>query len=243
MSRPGHRFRPSLAATLAVLLGVPILCALGFWQISRGQEKARLLTQATAYDGMPAIELNALTASDVVEERRPVRAHGVFLGESQGLLDNQVRDGTVGYDVLTPLQLSGSGAVVLVDRGWLGRGPRRADVPQWRTPDGEVSVTGYLRVPTDVPLVDGRVAETLGGFWVVSEIDPQRLGEYLGMALQPRILRLAPESAHGFRRDWPVVTMSPQRHYGYAVQWFGLAAALLVLYIIAGRRRARGLEK
>lgn len=37
--------------------------------------------------------------------------------------------------------------------------------------------------------------------------------------------------------------MSPQRHYGYAVQWFGLAAALLVLYIIAGRRRARGLEE
>lgn len=243
MSRPRHRFRPPLAATLAVLLGVPILCVLGFWQISRGEEKARLLAQAAAYEGMPAIEFNALAAGDVVEEGRLVRAHGVFLRESQGLLDNQVRAGAVGYDVLTPLRLSGNGAVVLVDRGWLARGPQRADVPQWRTPGGEVSVTGYLRAPTDVPLVDGRVAETLGGFWVVSEIDPQRLGEHLGLRLHPRILRLAEDSAHGFRRDWPVVGMGPQRHYGYAAQWFGLAAALLTLYVIAGVRRARVLEE
>lgn len=243
MSWLRHRFRPPLAATVAVLLVVPILCALGFWQISRGQEKSRLLARAAAYADMPALELNALAAGDVVEEGRPVRAHGVFLHASQGLLDNQVRDGAVGYDVLTPLRLSGSGAVVLVDRGWLARGPRRADVPQWQTPEGEVSVTGYLRAPTDVPLVDGRVAETLGGFWVVSEIDPQRLGEHLGLPLQPRILRLAEDSAHGFRRDWPVVAMGPQRHYGYATQWFGLAAALLTLYGIAGVRRARALEE
>jgi surfeit locus 1 family protein len=232
-----------LAATVAVALALPLLCVLGIWQIHRGHEKEQLLAQAASAGAMPALELNALSDTDRVAEGRPVRVRGEFLSSRQGLLDNQVRDGRVGYDVLTPLQLSGGGAVVLVDRGWLERGARRADVPRWQTPDGEVSVTGYLRAPTDVPLVDGRVAETLGGFWVVSEIDPQRLGEYLGMTLQPRILRLNPASEHGFRRDWPVVTMSPQRHYGYAVQWFGLAAALLVLYVVAGRRRARAMEK
>ncbi|GAB4349630.1 MAG: hypothetical protein Kow0073_03370 [Immundisolibacter sp.] len=221
------------------MLALPVLCGLGLWQINRGQEKQELLARAVAAGARPPIELNALSDVDGIAEEWPVRAYGDFIADRQGLLDNQVRDGRVGYDVLTPLQLSGSGAVVLVDRGWLERGPRRADVPRWQTPNGEVSVTGYLRTPTDVPLVDGRVAETLGGFWVVSEIDPRRLGEYLGMTLQPRILRLSPTSEHGFRRDWPVVTMSPQRHYGYAVQWFGLAVALLVLYIIAGRRRAR----
>ena len=243
ISRAGQHFRPRLAATVAVALALPVLCALGVWQLYRGQEKQELLARAAAQSARPALELNALSDTDRVAEGRPVRARGEFIAHRQGLLDNQVRDGRVGYDVLTPLQLSGSGAVVLVDRGWLVRGSRRADVPRWQTPNGEVSVTGYLRTPTDVPLVDGRVAETLGGFWVVSEIDPRRLGEYLGMTLQPRILRLDPESAHGFRRDWPVVAMGPQRHYGYAVQWFGLAVALLVLYIIAGRRRARAMEK
>lgn len=227
---------------MAVVLGLPVLCALGAWQVLRGQEKAHTLELAEAHGALPVVDLGGRSDADPVAGQQRVRVRGVFLSDRQGLLDNQVRDGQVGYDVLTVLRLSGDGGLVLVDRGWLARGPRRADVPQWPTQDGEVTVTGYLRAPTDVPLVDGRVAETLGGFWVVSEIDTQHLGTYLDLPLWPRILRLSPESAHGFRRDWPVVAMGPQRHYGYAVQWFGLAAALLALYVIAGVRRARALE-
>ena len=74
---------------------------------------------------------------------------------------------------------------------------------------------------------------------MVSQIDPALLGEYLGMPVHGRVLRLAPQSEHGFRRDWPLVSMTPQRHYGYAVQWFGLAGALFGIYLVAGLRRAR----
>ena len=31
--------------------------------------------------------------------------------------------------------------------------------------------------------------------------------------------------------DWQVVNMSPQTHQGYAVQWFAMAAVLLVFYL------------
>jgi surfeit locus 1 family protein len=91
----------------------------------------------------------------------------------------------------------------------------------------------------DLPLMSGEVQEWFGSLWVVGEIDPLLLEPVLGAPVLPRVLRLAPESDHGFRRDWPTVSMTPQRHYGYAVQWFGLAVALLVMYIAHGVRRAR----
>lgn len=243
MSSPCHtrRFAPSIAATLAVAILMPILIALGCWQIARGQMKARLLAQSQQADEAAPIDLRVGDAVDALPERRRVRVRGEFLADRQGLLDNQVRDGQVGYDVLTPLRIDGRAALLLVDRGWVARGVRRNDVPHWQTPTGSVTLTGYLHMPADVPLVTGDVTDTFEGKWVVLEIDPGALRAVTGMPVEPRVLRLTSESDFGFRRDWPVVAMTPQRHYGYAVQWFGMAIALLVMYVIGGLRRARAL--
>jgi surfeit locus 1 family protein len=232
-------FNPPLAATLAVLLLVPVLAGLGCWQVTRAREKVRLLDEAAAGQAAAPTDLASSESLEALPARRPLRVQGVFLAERQGLLDNQVRDGRVGYDILTPLRIEGRDDLLLVDRGWLPRGARREDLPQWSTPEGLVTLTGTLHAPVDVPLVSGAISDVFGGAWVVSEIDLPLLGQQLGAPLAPRVLRLDPASEHGFRRDWPVVGMTPQRHYGYAVQWFGLALALLVLYVVAGVRRAR----
>lgn len=197
-----------------------------------------LVVAASALEQAP-LDLSQVEHFDAIPDHRRVMVRGVFLVDRQGLLDNQVRGGQVGYDVLTPLRVEGRPGVLVVDRGWLPRGGRRSDVPVWQTPDGEVTLIGYLHRPADVPLVTGDVTESFGSLWVVSEIGAAPLGEFLGMQVQPKVLRLAPESEHGFRRDWPVVAMTPQRHYGYAVQWFGLAGALLGIYLVTGLRRAR----
>lgn len=228
-----------MAATLAVLVGVPILSGLGLWQLARGHEKARLLEAAARGSAAEPVDFSDLASYAQVQGYRPVRVRGEFRADLQGLLENQVRDGQVGYDILTPLQVEGRAELLLVDRGWLPRGGRREDVPQWQTPGETVTLVGTLRAPVDVPLVSGEITDRFRGVWVVSEIDPAALGKQLDAPIAPRVLRLAAESEHGFRRDWPVVAMTPQRHYGYAVQWFGLAAALLGLYGVAGVRRAR----
>ena len=232
-------FAPSLAASVSIAILMPALIALGFWQIARGQEKARLLARAAHEAAAPPMDFGAGTSVDTLPERRRVRVRGEFVADRQGLLDNQVRDGRVGYDILTPLRIEGRRAVLLVDRGWLARGSRRGDVPHWQTPPGPVTVTGYLHAPAALPLVTGEVTDIFAGNWVVSEIDTGALQQAVGAPLEARVLRLTPPSDFGFRRDWPVVTMTPQRHYGYAVQWFGMAIALLAIYVNTGVRRAR----
>lgn len=233
-----NRFRPALAATVALGLCLPILIGLGAWQVIRGQDKARLLQAAGAGEALAPIEFAQADAQAIADYRRVV-VRGRFVADRQGLLDNQMRDGQVGYDVLTPLRMDSGPALLLVDRGWLPRGGRRSDIAPWQTPTGEVTLIGYLREPTDIPLITGAVSESFGALWVVAEISPAHLQRHLGIQIQPRLLRLAPESAHGFRRDWPLTSMPPARHYAYAVQWFGLAAALLGMYLVAGWRRGR----
>jgi surfeit locus 1 family protein len=234
-------FRPSRSATAAVLVSLVILLALGCWQVSRGRYKARLLEGVGLQVLVPPLDLSTTETDMVLAERQRVILRGHFLVDRQGLLDNQIHDGTVGYDVLTPLQISGSDQVFLVDRGWLPRGPRRSDIAAWDTPIGEVTLTGWLGRPNDIPFVSGSAIERLGPLWVVAEISLPDLQRVLGLDLSPMVVRLEAESAHGFLRSWPVVAVSSQRHYGYAVQWFGLAAAMLGVYGVAGWRRAKEL--
>ena len=54
----------------------------------------------------------------------------------------------------------------------------------------------------------------------------------LGQPLYPGVLLLDPVAADGFRRDWQPAGMTPERHVGYAVQWFALSLTLLVLYVV-----------
>lgn len=235
-------FRPSRAATVAVLTSLAILLALGSWQVSRGREKARMLVADARQAAAPPVDLTDGGSHTALGQRQRVTLRGRFLADRQGLLDNQVHGGRFGYDVLTPLQITGSDRVFLVDRGWLPGGPRRSDIADWDTPGGEVTVIGRLGRPVDIPFVSGSAIEHFGPLWMVAEINTSELNAALGLDLHPMVVRLEAESAHGFLRDWPVVAMTPQRHYGYAVQWFGLAAAVLGVYLAAGRRRARELK-
>ena len=222
-------------------MSLVILLALGCWQVSRGRDTARLLADAALQAAVAPLDLASVEPHMTLAVRQRVTLRGRFLVDRQGLLDNQVHGGRVGYDVLTPLRISGSGRVFLVDRGWLPRGPRRSDIAVWDTPSGEVMLVGRLGRPVDIPFVSGNAVERFGPLWVVAEISPADLQQALGLDLHPMVVRLEPESAHGFLRDWPVLAMTPQRHYGYAMQWFGLAAAVLGLYGVTGRRRAREL--
>ena len=60
----------------------------------------------------------------------------------------------------------------------------------------------------------------------------------LGVALAPRVLRADAEAGSPFRRDWRRADpMPPERHVAYAWQWWFLAIAAVVVFIVLHRKR------
>ncbi len=207
------------------------LCALGVWQWQRAEQKRVMEAVARAAERQPPVALPLDRADYRPLRQRVVQVRGHYDVRHQFLLDNQVRSGRAGYDVLTPLLLP-DGRAVLVDRGWLAQGPRRSLLPDVSVRAGERTVQGRVHVPWGQAFRLGEDDAT--GAWprVVQAIDFQRLARDLGRPLVPAVIRLAPGEPEGYRRDWPRVTgITRQRHLAYAVQWFGLAVAWLVLVI------------
>jgi surfeit locus 1 family protein len=116
---PRYRFRPRVAPTLLALGGAVLTAWLGDWQLNRAAYKAELQQRIDLAAHQPPVRLAAepVASADLVFYR--VQAAGEFLTEATILLDNRVRQGQVGYEVVTPLRLSGGAGAVLVNRGWV----------------------------------------------------------------------------------------------------------------------------
>ena len=233
-------FRPGRAATFATLLLLPLLLALGFWQLDRARQKTEWQAAFTARSGLPPVPLTEVNVADAAHRYRRVVASGRYDGAHQVLLDNQVRAGQPGYHVLTPLRLDG-GAAILVNRGWIALGASRQTLPVLATPTESVTVSGWLAPPANPGL---RLGDAGGSDarWprVTPYVEYERLAAILGYPLQPALILLEPAAPDGYERDWQprFSGFGPERHHGYAAQWFALAAALVILYLAASARRS-----
>ncbi len=232
-------FHPGWASTLVVLLLLPLLLMLGFWQLDRGEQKAGLQTAFADQAGQPPVTLAEANLADVARRYQRVTVLGHYDGAHQILLDNQVRSGQPGYHVLTPLRLP-EGSAILVNRGWIALGESRQVLPLLAVPTEQVTVTGWLAQPAQPGL---KLGDATGADrrWprVVPYVDYERLAAILAYPLQPAVVLLDPEASSGYERDWQprFGGFGPERHQGYAVQWFSLAAALVILYLTANLRR------
>jgi surfeit locus 1 family protein len=238
MSLP--RFRPSIAALLATSLVMAVCLRLAFWQLDRAETKARWQQeQRERAEGEPLGlgEVMALASPG----NQPVRVSGRFANDRVILLDNRVLDRIAGYHVLTPLQTD-AGDWVLVNRGWLARGPDRNQLPAVPTIPGHVTVEGFSYQYSDrtFTLADDDLSAPVWPLRLQKvEIDP--LGEVLGVELAPFEIRVNPnvmlETGQQMPRVWHDAVMGPEKHRGYAVQWFAMALAALLFFIITGLRR------
>ncbi len=232
-------FRPGRVATGALLLIMPLLLGLGCWQLDRARQKAEFQTAFVGRLEQPPVPLTELDPVELVDRYRRVVASGRYDSRHQVLLDNQVRDGQPGYHVLTPLRLDAGGAI-LVNRGWVPLGESRQVLPDVTAPMEVVTVSGWLAQPAQPGLRLGDAAGTDAN-WprVVPYVDYERLGAILGQPLRPALILLEPGAPAGYWRDWEprFGGFGPERHQGYAVQWFALALALAILYLAASIHR------
>ncbi|NIR60109.1 MAG: SURF1 family protein [Gammaproteobacteria bacterium] len=237
----GLEFRPRPLPGVLVAIGLLVLGALGVWQLERAEDKRVLLERYEARRQGPPIELDSPPRPGEDLRYYRVRVTGRFDAGRHYLLDNQLHHGRLGFEVITPLRLRGSPAAVLVDRGWVPMGRTRRELPDIPTAEGRVSLVGTLREPPQSGMRLGP-PDVAGAGWprVIQYVDVERVSDQLDYPVARYTLALAEEQPHGFVRRWEPVVIGPGRHLGYAVQWFGLALALAVFYVVLSTRRVRG---
>ncbi|WP_439101753.1 SURF1 family protein [Congregibacter sp.] len=224
--------------TLMTLLLFPGLIALGFWQLDRAQEKSDIALRERDRAQAAAVTVAELRSMPTAERAyRKVRLEGHYLADAVVLLDNQIRDGRYGHDAFGLFFDRSSGQYVLLNRGWVPGDSSRRSVPEVAVPAGDIVLTASAYVPPGDPyLLAAEQFPSLEWPLLVQTVSSPALRELLrkeiGENLLATELRLEPREPTGFRRDWPVVNVSPEKHQGYALQWFTMAAALAVFFLL-----------
>lgn len=229
--------RPGFA--LLVFVVVLIMLRAGFWQLDRAEQKLAMRQAFEASSKADIVNLNNDLPQPETIRYRKVMATGEYLSGKQFLLDNRVRvneNGVkqVGYDVLTPLRLV-NGHVVLVNRGWVPAHDRR-QLPRIDVKPVNRSVEGIINLPGK----SFRLGEMdSGDGWprIIQYIDYTALAGRLQADVYPAVVMLAPGEEEGYLRDWQPVVEGPRIHYSYAVQWFAMSLAVVILFFVFTVRR------
>lgn len=241
MQIAGRRFSPSLLAVILTIVTVAACARLGFWQLQRAAEKQHLAD--TFQRG--ADETIMLTRANLEQLPRyqQIEARGRYDSQRQVLLDNMPSlggsSGRPGYHVWTLLHLD-AGGVVLVNRGWVPMTHSREHPPAAPVDARPRTVVGRL---DRLPEPGMRLAATVPkGRWpeVLYYPTSAELSQLFGERVPARIVLLDPQAADGYERVWQARTegFGPERHMGYAVQWFALATAAFVIFIVVNLKKA-----
>lgn len=219
-----------MTAFFAVML--PLVLSLGLWQLDRRAEKQGYEDQY--YDRMGMLPVAPGDAAEYVPFQR-LRLTGTFEAERTFLVDNQIHQGRPGYWVVTSFKDSG-GRRWLVNRGWVPAPESRDALPGFRTPAGKLMLVGVVWPDTGLPPVLAEDSWADGWPKRVQRLDVARMSQ-LFERVAPVELRLERGQPGVFTSAGMNLDFRASRHMGYAVQWFGLALALIAGYVIYGFKR------
>jgi surfeit locus 1 family protein len=231
------RFRPMLVPTLWLVPGLALLLSLGVWQIDRLHQKEALIASVQAGLAAAPIGLPEVLRSGVAKsEYRHVRLSGHFLHDREQYLFAQGPASAPGVHVITPL-VQQNGEAVLIDRGFVPdelRDPQRRKEGQ---AEGEVVLTGVVRLPQRGGLFTP-APNRQTHLWFARDV--AAISQAAGVAVVPVLVEVDATPNPG---GWPLGGQTrvdfPNDHLQYAITWFGLALALLGVYLVYHHSRAR----
>jgi len=232
--------RALLGPAVATTLLFALLVSLGFWQVRRLGEKEALIARVEqrsteAPQPIPPPERWARLRTEDYDFTH-VRATGHFVGGRDALVFAAPPEGASrepGYWLLAPFALTGGG-VVLVDRGFLPAS-KSDDAAVRAAPSGEATLVGLLRAPERRNPFTPADEPARGVFFAR---DPEAIAAALGLT-GAAPFALVVDAAPATAADWPrpvggVPTIA-NNHFSYAVTWFGLSFALLVIFALYAR--------
>jgi surfeit locus 1 family protein len=229
------RFRPRLGPTLFTA-AVTVLClALAFWQVQRLHWKEGLIAARAAALAAPPVAVPPDAGQAKSLALRRVTDQGVFLNDKETLINAIGPDGEAGFDVLTPLH-EDSGRLVLVNRGFVPEALKDPDKRREGELSGRVRVSGLLRLaPASRPgwfTPDNRPLRA-DWYW----IDSAAIAKADGLpALAPFYIDAdATPNPGGWPKGRAQLPPLPNNHLQYAITWFALALAAVVVFVLSQR--------
>lgn len=240
-----------LPAVLA-LAALVVLVSLGNWQVRRLAWKEDLIQRVEERISAAPVDLPLIRLRDIGDPRhfldeyeyRPVQLDGVYepagevrvftsLSDAKGPLSGP------GYWVLTPFAPAATDAVVYVNRGFIPDADKSAYSPP---PAGTTTISGPIRAPelgswfTPSPDIAARIFYSRDVARIAEATDEPKVIPDFFIDLDAS--RTPPS---GLPQAGETRTIFPNSHLGYAVTWYGLAAALLGVFgVFAWGRLRRG---
>lgn len=205
---------------------------LGHWQQERVSEKRALQHEYETRRLLPPVSVGARTRDPALRYRRAL-AEGEWQATGQIFVDNQVQRNVAGYHVITPLKLLGTESVVLVNRGWVPRGPSYPAPPPVEVPPGRVTVAGHLSLPITrfVELSSHAVEGTVWQNLTIERYRNATKRDVLPFVLLEQSARLPLE----------VVTEQPdaraEKNLEYMLTWYALAITVILLWAVLSTKR------
>jgi surfeit locus 1 family protein len=235
-ARAVRRFRPGFWPTLAALAGLLVLLGLGTWQVERLHWKERLIAERQARLAAPAEPLPSDAETWHAWDFRRVSVTGEFRHDPEQLFGATAIDGQLGHHVLTPL-IRPDGAAVLVDRGWVPADQAHPAARRAGQVEGEVRITGIARYRgSDRPGWFRPDNQPGAGLWFWYDLPA--LEGVLGLELLPVVIEADASASPGELPTGGQTRIElPNNHLQYAITWYGLAAALVAVYVAFGVQR------
>ena len=215
------------------IIFVPITISLGLWQIERANEKKVIISN---YDKLLVSTPIALQKEQPLENWQPIETVGAY----QDLViyeDNAINSGKAGFKVYHLFQ-NGDGTFIFVHRGFIERNLIKNNLPKIDTPLRKKNIKGTALFKQNNTFVKNIEESDIR---IIQEFNTSVLIERFPILkdryLHPFLFNLDVRDADKFQPIEKPVNMTASKHIGYAIQWFGLCAALIILTIYAYRRK------
>lgn len=236
MTLAGFQFKPDIKVSILTVLLLPVMMSLGFWQLDRADEKRRMKVEFDARQLEPAQSLGELAEGEVLAYTK-VRFSGIYSNEKTWLLDNRMHQGRPGYEIITPLETD-TGITVMVNRGWALGDISRRTLPEIEVIEGKVELQGEVYVPSSGGLILKDIPLASGWPKVIQQLDFEAFREQHGDVF-PYTVRIKDPYPGAYTANWVVVNISPEKHTGYAVQWFSMSVALVIVFLALSIKKHR----
>ena len=215
------------------IIFVPITISLGIWQIERANEKKLIIAN---YDKLLVSAPIALQKIQMLNNWQPIETTGTY-EDTIVYEDNAINNGKAGFKVYH-LFRNDDGTFIFIHRGFIERNLIKNNLPEVEVPTEKKSIYGTTLFKQNNTFVknieesDSRIIQEFNASLLIDKY-PMLKDKYL----HPFLFNLDIRDVNKYQPIEKPVNMTASKHIGYAIQWFGLCAALIILTIYAYRRK------